>query len=242
MSSARQASGTVPTVSSAAVFRIRALPGDGTSGFDAMQAVSWQVGDEPVTDHPDVADPMLIHLVHHVNDTYCRHLTTGSDAIDWLCVSCTAAVMSLAHRTVGTVLTGRSQRERAQIHVRLATDELDTTTRHVGSTIYTKRTLAAVARWLDDPDLVEPSDLFDLAGSRPADGPMLDRAAADLAHAAAEMDPADTARRAARAALTAIENRNPSPTDLRDVQHLFDRFLALAGSQQTCTPMAVKLR
>ncbi len=80
----------------------------------AMNVVSWENGDTTITDYPACADRMLAAVVQRVNDSYCTHREA-----DLLCPSCSVAVLSLAHRTVGTG-DATDDRDRRVVWVRLA--------------------------------------------------------------------------------------------------------------------------
>ncbi len=64
----------------------------------AMNVVSWELGDSPITDTPAACDPILAKMVHLLNDTYCIHRGDS----DLLCPACSIEVLAVAHRTVGT--------------------------------------------------------------------------------------------------------------------------------------------
>lgn len=90
-----------------------------------MNVISWENGDQQITDYPDCADPLLARIVQEVNDYYCTHHVT-----DLLCPPCSVEVLALAHRTVGTGTAHPSRRLRvaAELSVALVRAELDDAT------------------------------------------------------------------------------------------------------------------
>jgi predicted GNAT family acetyltransferase len=65
----------------------------------AMNVISWENGDSTITDFPSCSDQFLSRLVQRINDGICTHRDG-----DFLCPSCSAQVLELGHRTVGTAL------------------------------------------------------------------------------------------------------------------------------------------
>lgn len=94
-----------------------------------MNVISWENGDQQITDYPDCADPLLARIVQVVNDSYCTHCgpLDASGAFDLLCPPCSVEVLALAHRTVGTGTAHPSRRLRvaAELAVALVRAELD---------------------------------------------------------------------------------------------------------------------
>lgn len=71
----------------------------------AMNVISWENGDQDITDFPECSPKPLARMVQMVNDTYCRHTTRELDpdtgrTVVVLCPSCSVKMLNLAHRTV----------------------------------------------------------------------------------------------------------------------------------------------
>lgn len=218
------------------VLRLRAFAScdEGTDGgFDAMEAVAWDLGHEPVTAIPDECDPMLVHLVHHVNDTYCGHMTSGG-GVDWLCRHCSETVLSLAYRTVGTVLSGRTQIDRARIHVRVALEQAARAVDVLGPTPYTRHVLEVVGRWVSDPAAVADDQLSELVEGRPSTGLAVERIVGDVAAAAASAETRECARVAGRSAAAAVEARQPQAA-IAGFLRIIDHFKSLSNDGDLAT-------
>lgn len=123
-------------------------PDDG-SAMCAMQVVSWESGEREITDLPVCADPLLALCVQQVNDLYCTHRPRGSTL---LCAPCSVAVLALAHRTVGTTLTGWSDEQIKRLYVRLVLDEVPADLREIPSEAALRQ---MIERWLDGAASVE---------------------------------------------------------------------------------------
>ena len=95
----------------------------GTGLGCAMNVISWENGDTTITDFPGCSDMMLSCVVQVVNDTICRHSEHRR-----LCATCSIAVLTLAHRTVGTGAPCTDARRR--LWVRLALDEARSVEQH----------------------------------------------------------------------------------------------------------------
>lgn len=65
-----------------------------------MNVISWENGDQKITDFPKCSDRLLARVVQMVNDSYCTHAEDGL-----LCSPCSVRVLTLAHRTTGTGAT-----------------------------------------------------------------------------------------------------------------------------------------
>lgn len=87
----------------------------GTGRGCAMNVVSWENGDTTITDFPACSDRFLARLVQRVNDSICTHRDG-----DLLCPECSAIVLNLAHRTVGTSIEDRPAKERARVYAEIA--------------------------------------------------------------------------------------------------------------------------
>ena len=211
----------------------RSMEGD-TEGFDAMEALSWDLGYEPITDMPDVCDPMLTHLVHHVNDTCCEHMERIGSA-DWLCMRCSSSVLDLAYHTVGTVLSGLPQIDRARIHTRLAFEQAACTATVLGPTTYTDHGLEACGRWIADPQAVTINELSEVVDTYPANAVAVDRIMRNVAAAAAASgDARECARLAGKAASAAIDARQPNPR-VADFVRTVDHFMVLSSEVEQAT-------
>jgi hypothetical protein len=70
-----------------------------TGKMCAMNLVSRERGDRLVTDYPANVAPALARFCHHLNDRVCAH---SEIEVDLLCQTCSAAVIDVAHATVGT--------------------------------------------------------------------------------------------------------------------------------------------
>ena len=70
----------------------------------AMNVISWENGDEVITDYPSCSYRPLARLVQGVNDNICTHR-----AGNLLCPECSATVLELGHATVGTAGASREQ-------------------------------------------------------------------------------------------------------------------------------------
>jgi hypothetical protein len=105
----------------------------GTGKGCAMNVISWENGDQQITDYPKCADPFLARVVQIVNDEHCTHRSKDRTDMDrdLLCPACSVDVLTLAHRTVGTSggmlrqrIWARRQRIWARLAVGLAWDKL----------------------------------------------------------------------------------------------------------------------
>lgn len=72
----------------------------------AMNVISWEHGDSPISDTPRCSPFPLARMVQMVNDHFCIHLSEETDPgtggrVRVLCPSCSVKVLRLAHRTVG---------------------------------------------------------------------------------------------------------------------------------------------
>lgn len=78
------------------------------SGYGcAMNVISWENGDQTITDMPDCTHPALATIVYGLNDEGCDHgeLSKGTDdeeEVYVLCPECSVKVLDFAHKTVGT--------------------------------------------------------------------------------------------------------------------------------------------
>lgn len=81
------------------------------SGYGcAMNVISWENGDQTITDMPDCTHPALAGIVYTLNDEGCEHATpvtinegTDQEEDGWvLCAECSVKVLDFAHQTVGT--------------------------------------------------------------------------------------------------------------------------------------------
>jgi hypothetical protein len=61
--------------------------------------LSWEQGDNPISDYPSGVAVPLARIVQYVNDDTCRHPQPDPEL---LCPACSVAVLDFAHRTVGT--------------------------------------------------------------------------------------------------------------------------------------------
>jgi len=220
---------------------------DGSTGLCAMQVVSWQHGDETVTDHPDYVDRALARAVQNTNDTMCARRDGRL-----LCPECSMAVLALADRTVNTRLAGWSGREAALAHARLAVEQAEQVA-HLASD--QRATWAVSAAWecVQHPDVASTRD----AALAAADAAVLvacsartdaaanaANAASMAAHAAAAVvvvdhDPAtrdavmSAAGGAIARALDAGQTTAPGRCGCTDAAHrVIDRFQELTGLGQ----------
>ena len=89
----------------------------------AMNVISWENGDQEITDYPKCADMVLSMYVQWANDSYCVHRDKWSiDTSDLLCAECSSVILELAHRTVGTAMPDGLQLHSAR---RAAADAYD---------------------------------------------------------------------------------------------------------------------
>ncbi|MET9262347.1 hypothetical protein [Amycolatopsis sp. NPDC004079] len=70
-----------------------------------MNVISWENGDNPISDTPSCSPFPLARMVQFVNDRYCTHTTMEIDPdttglVKVLCSPCSVKVLRLAHRTV----------------------------------------------------------------------------------------------------------------------------------------------
>jgi hypothetical protein len=108
------------------------------SGYGcAMNVVSWENGDQQITDLPKCADRLLTTIVQGINDTHCQHRrfawtpdpddATLRRPVSLLCPPCSLNVLELAHRTVGTNLRahGWKKTQIRDLHLQLAQEAVD---------------------------------------------------------------------------------------------------------------------
>ncbi|MBB1153458.1 hypothetical protein [Amycolatopsis dendrobii] len=72
----------------------------------AMNVISWEHGDRPISDTPRCSPLPLARTVQMVNDHFCTHTSEETDPgtgehVRVLCPRCSVRVLRLAHRTVG---------------------------------------------------------------------------------------------------------------------------------------------
>ncbi len=74
----------------------------GSGAGCAMNVISWENGDTEITDWPTCSARPLAVMVQMLNDGICSHSSDGLLRPTLLCPTCSAVVLELAHRTVGT--------------------------------------------------------------------------------------------------------------------------------------------
>jgi hypothetical protein len=78
-----------------------------------MNVISWEQGEDPISDYPGGVCTLLAGVVQSVNDAICTHTTNfryvtspfmafSAGAGGELCPECSAVVLDLAHRVVGS--------------------------------------------------------------------------------------------------------------------------------------------
>lgn len=78
----------------------------GTLRGCAMNLISWEQGENQISDTPMCVHWALARMVHIVNDDLCTHSEVEEDPSGYeymyLCPDCSVKILSLAHRTVNT--------------------------------------------------------------------------------------------------------------------------------------------
>lgn len=192
----------------------------------AMNVVSYENGDERITDLPDCADPMLAKVVQGVNDKICIH----RHGDDLLCPECSVEVLALAHRTVGTRLDHLTEDERRRVWVRLALDEAESVA-HPDESPEVTQCRRVTQQWLDgaatEADVRKVSDAA-------ADAAAYSAAYAAAAYASyATYADADATATTASAANAAAAYASAGGDRLARAHALISRFEALTGVRAT---------
>jgi hypothetical protein len=191
----------------------------------AMNVISWENGDQTITDFPACADNFLARVVQNVNDSICTHRSG-----DYLCADCSVQVLDLGHRTAGTALVGWTPEAIQKVYVRLALDEAESVRRDDEDKRIT-RCREVTALWLDDKATVD-----EVLGARCAAAATSVYAYAYAAAAVADAaDAADAAYAYAYAAAAADD----AASRLQRAHSIIDRFEILTGIKALPTPPEV---
>jgi hypothetical protein len=191
----------------------------------AMNVISWENGDTTISDMPSCADPMLARIVQRVNDRHCTHRQG-----DMLCAPCSIEVLTLAFRTVGTMLPAGP--ERTRIWVTVAVDQARSV-EHLNPDPRVKAANDATEAWLKIPTAANANAAYGAAraaygAARAAADAAADAAYAAYAAAAAAAYDAHAAHAAAYAA--AAYAANAANADRLLMAHsAIDLFQQLAG-------------
>jgi hypothetical protein len=187
----------------------------------AMNVISWENGDQMISDMPACADPMLARIVQRVNDTYCIHRDG-----DLLCAPCSMDVLSLAHRTVGTALPPGP--ERFRIWVTVALDQARSV-EHLNQDPRVKSANDATQTWLNNPGGAAAAAANAAYAAATADAYAADAANAAYADAAATAAYAAYAADAYAAAAADAAAAAYADARLSMAHHAVDLFHKLAG-------------
>ncbi len=68
----------------------------------AMNVISWENGDEFITDWPRNVSLELATLIHIINDNICTHISSMRIKGTELCPDCSVKALHLAHKAIGT--------------------------------------------------------------------------------------------------------------------------------------------
>lgn len=198
-----------------------------------MNVISWENGDQQITDFPNCADPFLARIVQIFNDTWCDHVVHSPVHPErgLLCAPCSVEVLDLAHRTVGT-RTNR-MKPRRRVYVRLAVDETRRLSMPAGRQVraLTEELLVPAEAWLEGA--VDLGTLTRLGFRDGKDEPKVMAGYALRAAAAAALGQHELCREdAVRSWAVTIQRLD----GLNEAHRLFDEFTRLAQLEPAPAP------